>query len=297
MSLPTTCPSGSTRSSWAAGTTAWSAPPTWPGPDGRCWCSSDWTTSAARPSRSDLRGRAGLLSRYSYLVSLMPRQIIDELELPVRLVRRRYSSYTPVPGDPRRGLLVDTKDDDANARSFADVTGSTSESPAWQRFYEMTGRVARGIFPTMTEPLRSESQMRALVGRRRGVGRLGARAARRAARAHVRRRHRARVALTDGLIGTFASADAHAATEPLLPLPRDRRRDRRLGRADRRDGRRHRRLASAASSAGANRHRCSGHGRGPRRRSDLDRPARRAHDRCGARARRLRTHDAGGPAG
>ena len=38
------------------------------------------------------------LSRYSYLVSLLPQRIIDDLGLEIRLVRRRYSSYTPVPG-------------------------------------------------------------------------------------------------------------------------------------------------------------------------------------------------------
>ena len=38
------------------------------------------------------------LSRYSYLVSLLPRSIATDLGLKVSLVRRRYSSYTPVPG-------------------------------------------------------------------------------------------------------------------------------------------------------------------------------------------------------
>ena len=37
------------------------------------------------------------LSRYSYLVSLLPRRIVDDLGARVRLVRRRYSSYTPDP--------------------------------------------------------------------------------------------------------------------------------------------------------------------------------------------------------
>ena len=32
------------------------------------------------------------VSRYSYLVSLMPRQVVDELGLSLRLVRRRVSS-------------------------------------------------------------------------------------------------------------------------------------------------------------------------------------------------------------
>ena len=40
------------------------------------------------------------LSRYSYLVSLMPRRIIADLDLDISLVRRRYASYTPLPSDP-----------------------------------------------------------------------------------------------------------------------------------------------------------------------------------------------------
>src|SRR6478735_3618614 len=43
------------------------------------------------------------LSRYSYLVSLLPQSIIDDLGVDIRLVRRRYSSYTPDPADPSRG--------------------------------------------------------------------------------------------------------------------------------------------------------------------------------------------------
>ena len=47
------------------------------------------------------------LSKYSYLVSLLPPAIIDELGLDIELRRRRISSYTPV-GDG--GLLVDEGD-------------------------------------------------------------------------------------------------------------------------------------------------------------------------------------------
>src|SRR3982751_6678875 len=58
------------------------------------------------------------LSRYSYLVSLLPRQVVDELGLPLRLVRRRSSSYTPSPGSIEQGLLVDNGDEAATAPSF-----------------------------------------------------------------------------------------------------------------------------------------------------------------------------------
>ena len=47
------------------------------------------------------------LSRYAYLVSLLPARIIDDLGAAVRLARRPYSSYTPDPATAgRTGLLV-----------------------------------------------------------------------------------------------------------------------------------------------------------------------------------------------
>ncbi|MDX2024811.1 FAD-dependent oxidoreductase, partial [Microcella sp.] len=58
------------------------------------------------------------LSRYSYLVSLLPQRIIDDLGLQIELAPRRYSSYTPVPGESG-GLLVDNHDPVATAESFA----------------------------------------------------------------------------------------------------------------------------------------------------------------------------------
>lgn len=103
------------------------------------------------------------LSRYSYLVSLLPREIVADLELDVRLVRRRYSSYTPDPGDPSRGLLVDTGDPEATRRSFLRLTGDEADFEAWQRFSTRMGRVAERVWPTVTEPLRSAEDTRALV--------------------------------------------------------------------------------------------------------------------------------------
>ena len=58
------------------------------------------------------------LSRYSYLVSLMPQRIIADLDLDLTLLRRRYSSFTPVPSAPARGLLVDNGDESSTAAAF-----------------------------------------------------------------------------------------------------------------------------------------------------------------------------------
>ncbi|MDQ1608523.1 MAG: hypothetical protein QOE16_1255 [Microbacteriaceae bacterium] len=102
------------------------------------------------------------LSRYSYLVSLLPQRIIDELGLRIELKRRRYSSYTPVPGEDC-GLLVDNLDAEATAASFAGI-GAADDASAFTRFYEDTSRLASTVWPTMTEPLLTRNEARALVG-------------------------------------------------------------------------------------------------------------------------------------
>ncbi|MFC7024963.1 phytoene desaturase family protein [Promicromonospora thailandica] len=147
------------------------------------------------------------LSRYSYLVSLLPRRVVDELGLPITLRRRRYSSYTPV-GDG--GLLVDTQDDDATRASFRRLTGSDADVEAWGRFYAMTAEVARRLAPTLTEPLLSRAAVRDLVVD--GVGEEAWRALFEEPLGGLLRRTFADdvvrgVAATDGLIGTFADLD------------------------------------------------------------------------------------------
>jgi phytoene dehydrogenase-like protein len=97
------------------------------------------------------------LSRYSYLVSLLPRRIIDDLGLRVDLRRRRFSSYTPRPGTAR-GLPIDASDVDATAAALgADAAG-------WASLYAGTARLARSIFPTVTEPLLTRSEARRALG-------------------------------------------------------------------------------------------------------------------------------------
>lgn len=119
-------------------------------------------TGGAAVSAAVFAGVNARLSRYSYLVSLLPRRIIDELGLPITLRRRRFSSYSPVPGSAA-GLLVDNGDAAATARSFECVSGSAADFVAWQRFYGSVRRLAGRVFPTMLEPLRSRAAMRSLV--------------------------------------------------------------------------------------------------------------------------------------
>ncbi len=147
------------------------------------------------------------LSRYAYLVSLLPRPVAMDLDLNLRLVRRRYSSYTPLPHDPTRGILVDAEDAEATRRSFVRALGTDADFVAWQRFYARMADVAERVWPTMLEPLRSAADLRTLAGddelwealTRRPLGAL--------LRDTFADDTVRGIVATDGLIGTFADLD------------------------------------------------------------------------------------------
>lgn len=161
----------------------------------------------AAVSESPWAGVDARVSRYSYLVSLLPRRIIDDLGLHIDLRRRRYSSYTSDPSDPSRGILVDTEDAAATAASFLQTTGDPGEAERYARFTQSLAPLARHLFPTMTEPLQTRSAVRAgftddglwnaVIEQPLG-GFL-----RSALQTDITRG----IALTDGLIGTFSSSD------------------------------------------------------------------------------------------
>ena len=161
----------------------------------------------AAVSERPFAGVDARLSRYAYLVSLLPRQIVTDLGLPVTLARRAVSSYTPDPRcDAERGLLVDAADAAATRASFARITGDGGELAAWQRFYGAIAGVAERIFPTLTEPLRSRAELRAIAGddavwEALVEAPLGAAVDSTFGDDLVRG-----VVLTDALIGTFAAA-------------------------------------------------------------------------------------------
>lgn len=155
------------------------------------------------------------LSRYSYLVSLLPDRIRQDLDVRVPLVRRRYSSYTPLRGTDR-GLLIDSGDPDATRKSFAGV-GAAGDAEAFAEWQRDLGMLAAAVWPTLMDPLPSAEALRERVGDplwgaffERPIGE-GLR--HRFANDLVRG-----VIATDALIGTFASLDDPSLTQNVCLL-------------------------------------------------------------------------------
>ena len=97
------------------------------------------------------------LSRYAYLVSLLPPRILDDLGATVRLAPRRYSSYTPDPATAgRTGLLV-------GPESTFDAIGAHDDERAFAEFYRRCRLVTGRLWPTLLEPLRTRAQAQAMI--------------------------------------------------------------------------------------------------------------------------------------
>ena len=146
------------------------------------------------------------LSAYSYLVSLLPDRVVADLGLHLTLADRAVASYTAVPGGP--GLLVERDEGPATAASFRALTGSDAELAAWQRFYGRVATLAEDLAPTLTEPLLSPGELAGRLHEPRLWHDLRERPLADVVADEVSHDVVRGVALTDGLIGTFA--DVHA---------------------------------------------------------------------------------------
>lgn len=121
-------------------------------------------TGGAAVSAQAFAGVEVRLSRYSYLVSLLPRRIVDDLGAHVRLARRPYSSYTPDPATAgRSGLLVGPN----GAGTFAAI-GAAADEHGFDAFYRRCRLVTERLWPTLLEPLRTRQQARRAVVDRAG---------------------------------------------------------------------------------------------------------------------------------
>ena len=152
------------------------------------------------------------LSRYSYLVSLLPQKIIDDLGLSFETLGRDVASYTP---EVDGGLFVSSDWNTQTEESFAALTGSPAEFSSWKTFYNEVLHFAQVVAPTMLEPLPTRSELRAAVSHpiwdaliEKPIGEV------------IEERFKndlvRGVVLTDGLIGTFANAHDFAANRCFL---------------------------------------------------------------------------------
>jgi phytoene dehydrogenase-like protein len=165
------------------------------------------TLGGATASVYAFDGVAAKLSRYSYLVALLPDQIRSDLELNFETISRTVSSYTPARDS---GILVNRVFDDISRNSISNFTKNETDSVSWEKFYDRIAVFAKKVAPTMLEPLPTTSQIRSLVGEDLWQEFVETPLCKTLDKYFVDDVIKG-IVLTDGLIGTFASACDKAA--------------------------------------------------------------------------------------
>jgi phytoene dehydrogenase-like protein len=152
-------------------------------------------------------GLGAKLSRYSYLVSLLPDQIITDLGLNFKTISRKVSSYTPYQDmDEDFGLLVNRVWDESNRESFFQLTKSNDESDAWLKFYDQVSQLAKVIAPTLLKPLPTKDELKKQLNDDQIWKIMIEQSLGKTLDEYFKNDLVKGVVLTDGLIGTFTSA-------------------------------------------------------------------------------------------
>ena len=143
------------------------------------------------------------LSRYSYLVSLLPDAIVADLGLSFECISRDVSSYTPYED---KGLYVSRQWDEKTAQSFNELDPTGQEAAAWQQFYGEVAEFAQKIAPTLLQPLKTRSELKSEINLPDAWDYLVERPIGEEIDKRFNNDLVKGVVLTDALIGTFASA-------------------------------------------------------------------------------------------
>ncbi|MGH3498791.1 MAG: phytoene desaturase family protein [Nocardioidaceae bacterium] len=162
-------------------------------------------TGGAAVSAEAFAGVPARLSRYSYLVSLMPPELITDLGLRLELRSRTTAAYTPIVRDGKHtGLMVERRESTTTEESFRALTGSGEEYAAWTRFYADVAGMARAVWPTLLSPLPTAAHLRAQLDARTWESFMQ-RPLSEVLEDRFKDDEVRGVVATDGLIGTFAS--------------------------------------------------------------------------------------------
>ncbi|KPM48658.1 phytoene desaturase family protein [Jiulongibacter sediminis] len=98
------------------------------------------------------------LSRYSYLISLLPQQIIEDLQLDLPLLQRKTASYTPYENEGKiEGLLLSNINSKLSKASVLSLRLGEKEWEGYQKFQERCQTFASLIWDSILQPLASKS--------------------------------------------------------------------------------------------------------------------------------------------
>ncbi len=116
---------------------------------------NDWIGGASASQRV-FPDYDAYLSRYAYLVSLLPPLILDELDISFETRRRSVASFTAYERNgAARGLVISNVDQERSRASLRELTGGDAEWDGYQALLRLEGALAAQVWPSLLQPLRS----------------------------------------------------------------------------------------------------------------------------------------------
>jgi phytoene dehydrogenase-like protein len=102
------------------------------------------------------------LSRYSYLVSLFPKEIFEELGIHVNLLRRETASYTPyVQNGAHKGLIISNVNEEISKESVLALGYGEQEWKGYRSILQQQQTFADLIWDSFLVPLKSKAEWKA----------------------------------------------------------------------------------------------------------------------------------------
>jgi phytoene dehydrogenase-like protein len=115
----------------------------------------------ATRSEAVFPGHDARLSRYSYLVSLLPDRIVADLGLHFTSRQRRIASCTPFERAGQPGALVLSNVDERRSQAAVEALAGEKEWQGYQALLELERAMAELVWPSLLEPLRTRQQWEA----------------------------------------------------------------------------------------------------------------------------------------
>ena len=108
-------------------------------------------------SKQVFKGLDARLSVYSYLVSLLPQQILTDLGIRFETRQRAIASYTPLASG--RGLLISNESEEVTHQSFMALTGDEREYNRYQELQALVMCFAEKVWPSLLGRLPSRQAL------------------------------------------------------------------------------------------------------------------------------------------
>lgn len=121
------------------------------------------TLGGATASKRVFPGMDARLSRYSYLVSLLPSAIVSDLGLRFETRQREIASCTPYSRDGQNGALLLSNVDERRSRASVAALGGAHDWEGYQRLLALEEAFAAKVWPSLLHPLRSRDEWRAAL--------------------------------------------------------------------------------------------------------------------------------------